>query len=153
MSTFEEKVERRLRKDLPIYEYMDFRVESASNGVFRCAVPLNEKNGNHFHTVHAALQWASVEALGGLVWFAVKPPGDDFLPLVKRFEIDFKRPAGTNIVAETHFSETAAENMRVALAADGRCDFVLESTIRDATGEAVAFGKGFYAIRSARRVR
>ncbi|MFP6655314.1 MAG: YiiD C-terminal domain-containing protein [Myxococcota bacterium] len=150
MGEFEEKIERRLRKGLPIYEYMDFKVESASKGVYRCAVPLNAKNENHFHTVHAALQWASVEALGGLVWFATKPPGNGWLPVVRRFEIDFKRPAGSNIVAEASFSESEANRLRAALVEKGRFDFTLESTIRDVAGEMVATAKGFYAIRTLR---
>ncbi|MDP6979971.1 MAG: YiiD C-terminal domain-containing protein [Myxococcota bacterium] len=149
MADFEARVERSLRKNFPIYEYMDFKVESASGGVYRAAVPLNEENSNHFDTVHAALQWASLEALGGLVWIAVKPEDRSLLPVVKRFEIDFKRPATTDITAETKFSESEAAAMRAALAADGRCDFELESTIRNTAGEVVAEGKGFYSVRKA----
>lgn len=152
MDDFERRIERSLRRDLPIYEYMDFHVECASNGVYRCSVPLNERTSNQFHTVHAALQWASVEALGGLFWFAAKPPGDAFIPLVKRFEIDFKRPAGSEITAEAHFPESEGERLRARLAEDGRFDFVLDSTIRDSEGVTVAIGKGFYVIRSTRVV-
>jgi acyl-coenzyme A thioesterase PaaI-like protein len=150
LGELEEKIERRLRKHLPIYEYMDFKVESASEGVYRCAVPLNAKNENHFHTVHAALQWASVEALGGLIWYATKPPSDGWLPVVRRFEIDFKRPARSNIVAETFFPESEAKSLRAALVENGRFDFALESTIRDVAGETVATAKGFYAVRAVR---
>jgi len=152
MASLEEKIERDLRRDLPVYEYMDLRIESASNGVYRCAVPLNEGNTNHFHTIHAAIQWAVAEVLGGLVWAEWKPAEGDFIPVVKRFEIDFKRPAFTRIVAETRFSAEQAQTLRAALAAEGRHDFELGSVIRNDAGETVAEAKGTYAIRPARAV-
>jgi len=147
LGNFETRLQASLRRDLPLYEYMDLRIESASGGVYRCRVPLSENNANHFHTVHAALQWASAEVLGGLVWTACKPKEGDFIPVVRRFEIDFKRPAWTELVAEAKFSDEEAGQLRDALKSKGRYDFELESVLRNSAGEIVATGTGFYAIR------
>jgi acyl-coenzyme A thioesterase PaaI-like protein len=150
MGNFENKIEEHLRRDLPLYEYMGLTIESATNGVFRCGVPLNPSTSNHFHTIHAALQWAAVEVLGGLVWIASKPGEGNYYPVVKRFEIDFKGPAPGPITAETRFSTSDGEAMRDGLAADGRYDFELDSCILNASGETIVEAKGFYAIRAAR---
>lgn len=149
MGDVEAGIEAQLRARLPLYEHMGLRVESASNGVFRCAVPLREGNLNHFRTVHAALQWAAAEALGGLVWFSTHPDESRFVPVIRRYTIEFKKPAWTEVVAETRFSDAEAAAMDAALERDGRYDFELESVIRNADGEIVAEGKGAYAIRSA----
>lgn len=147
--SLESKLQRNMRASLPLYEYMDLRIESASNGIFRCAVPMIENNMNHFRSIHAALQWAAAEVLGGLVWTMSQPAEGEFVPVVRRFEIDFKRPAFGDIVAETRFSESQADTMKSELKANGRYDFVLESEIRNLDEETLAIGKGFYAIRDA----
>jgi len=147
MDSLEAKLQRNLRASLPLYEYMDLRIESASNGIFRCVVPMIENNMNHFRTIHAALQWAAAEVLGGLVWTMSKPEEGEFIPVVRRFEIDFERPAFGDIVAETRFSKAHSAEMKSELKSKGRYDFVLESEIRNLDEQTLALGKGFYAIR------
>ena len=151
--SLESKLQRNLRANLPIYEYMDLRIESASNGIYRCMVPMIENNMNHFRTIHAALQWAAAEVLGGLVWTLSKPEEGDFVPVVRRFEIDFERPAFGDIVAETRFPKDQSDTMRSELKSKGRYDFVLESEIRNLDEETLAVGKGFYAIRESAALR
>jgi acyl-coenzyme A thioesterase PaaI-like protein len=152
MESLESKLQRSLRSDLPLYEYMDLRVESASNGIFRCVVPMIENNVNHFRSIHAALQWAAAEVLGGLVWTVSKPEEGEFIPVVRRFEIDFKRPAFGDIVAETRFTDSQANAMKADLKAYGRYDFALESEIRNVDEETLAMCKGFYAIRDSKAI-
>jgi acyl-coenzyme A thioesterase PaaI-like protein len=147
--SLESKLQRNLRENLPLYEYMDLRIECASDGIFRCVVPMIENNMNHFRSIHAALQWAAAEVLGGLVWAISQPEEGEFVPVIRRFEIDFKRPAYGDIVAETRFSEEQADTLKSELNANGRYDFVLESEVRNLEEETLAIGKGFYAIRDA----
>jgi len=147
MGNFETKLQESFRENFPLYEYMQLSVESAPDGVFRCSVPLTRNNSNHFHTVHAALQFALAEVLGGAVWVACKPKGNDFLPVVRSFRIDFKRHASSDLVGETHFSAAQAATMKAELATKGRFDFKLESILRNAEGETIATGVGDYAIR------
>jgi hypothetical protein len=76
-----------------------------------------------------------------------------FVPVVKRFEIAFKRPATGPIVAETRFSDEQAQTMHAALEAEGRHDFELASVIRNEAGETLAEATGTYAIRPAASLR
>lgn len=147
MGTSEQAIEQWLKSALPVYEFMDLSIISVSDGVYRCFVPLSKNTGNHINTVHAAFQWACAEMLGGLVVLSQRTD-EKYVPVVRGVDIEFKRPALSDITAEAHFSAKDAETMNAALAASGRYDFELSATIRDAHGEVVAEATGFYAVRT-----
>ncbi len=147
MGTIEQDIEQWAKSTLPVYEFMDLSVVSVSNGVYQCFVPLTKNTGNHINTVHAAFQWASAEILGGLV-VLTKRSEEKYVPVVKSLNIEFKRPALSDITSEALFSEKEVEMMNSALAASGRYDFELSSIIRDADGEVVAEATGCYAVRT-----
>ena len=59
--------------------------------MYRCRIPLNDQNKNHIDTVHAAIQWAAAEVLGGLV-IAVNFRDPPLFVAVRSVSIDFLRP-------------------------------------------------------------
>ena len=150
MDDYEAKLQASFRNNFPLYDFMELSVERAPEGVFRCSMPLSRATSNHFGAVHAALQFALAEVMGGAVWVAAKPKGSDFVPVVRSFQIHFKRPAMTDLVAEVKFSEGDAQTLRRELKAKGRYDYKLESTLRNAGGDTIATATGDYAIRSAK---
>ena len=151
MGENEERIGKLFRELLPLYEHIDLSVECASAGVFRCRVPLNEANSNHFDTVHAALQFAAAEMLGGLVAESLGLLGGQYLGVVRKFEIEFKTPATTDITAEAHVSDDELSAVVDRLNASGRVDFDVDSTVTDEQGTVVATARGTYAIRPALR--
>ena len=74
MSEAEDKIQSFLWKLIPFYEHVELSIESARDGVYRCRLPLNDRTKNHLGTVHAAIQWASAEVLGGLVIWTIRRP-------------------------------------------------------------------------------
>ena len=144
--TIENEIEGWARENLPIYEFMDLKVLSVSDGLYKCFVPLSGNTGNHIKTVHAAFQWASAEILGGLAVLSTRKE-DKYVPVVKSLSIEFKRPALTDITSEALFSSKQVEVMNTALESTGRYDFDLASVIRDSEGEVVAEALGQYAVR------
>ena len=144
--TIENEIEGWARENLPIYEFMDLKVLSVSDGLYKCFVPLSGNTGNHIKTVHAAFQWASAEILGGLAVLSTRKE-DKYVPVVKSLSIEFKRPALTDITSEALFSSKQVEVMNTALESTGRYDFDLASVIRDREGEVVAEALGQYAVR------
>lgn len=146
MSTIEKDLEQMAKALFPFYKFIDINVEKASNGIYRCIVPLNKNNSNHFNTILAAIQWAAAEILGGLIWFAARL-SDKHMPVVKNFYIDFKLPATTDIVAEAHFPEEKIEEMKSALESNNRYDFELEAVIKNSNGDIIAETKATYSIR------
>lgn len=100
--------------------------------------------------MHAALQWASAEVLGGLV---IATSGIDlgrYLGAIRSFHIEFKKPATSAVVAEARFSQTEMNAMLQRLEDHGRCDFELVTHVRNEDGDPVAEGRGVYAIRPMR---
>lgn len=145
--TIETELQDWARENLPIYEFMDLTIHSASEGVYKCLVPLSGNTGNHINTVHAALQWASAEILGGLVVLSTRTD-EKYVPVVKSLSIEFTRPAFTDITSEAVFSNEQVAVMNTALESTGRFDFELPSLIRDSEGEIVARALGQYAVRT-----
>jgi acyl-coenzyme A thioesterase PaaI-like protein len=129
-----------LYQHLPLYEHIDMTVESAQNGIYRCRLPLEGRNSNHINTVHAALQWATAEALGGVL--LVDTFGSDcFAKLfvaVKSATIEFLRPARTAITAEAIPDPKELGRIKSLVDAREEAQFSLAVTIRSADGETVA---------------
>ncbi len=135
------------KENCPIYRFMDLKIISVSDGLFSCTVPININTGNHINTVHAAFQLASAEMLGGLA--ALKNRSSQkYVPVVRGLNINFKKPAFSDITAEAHFSSVDAEKMNTALATNGRYDFDLEILIKNTDGDVVAEATGSYAVRT-----
>ena len=145
--TIENELEDWARANLPIYEFMDLKVLSVSEGLYQCFVPLSRNTVNHIKTVHAAFQWASAEILGGLAVLSTRKD-EKYVPVVKSLDIEFKRPALTSITSEALFSSKQVDLMNTALESTGRYDFELASVIKDSEGEVVAEALGRYAVRT-----
>jgi acyl-coenzyme A thioesterase PaaI-like protein len=138
-----------LRKLIPFYEHVELSIESVQGGVYRCHVPLNDQNKNHFDTVHAAIQWAAAEVLGGLV-VAVNFRGPRLFVAVRSVSIEFLRPARTAIVAEALFADDRAEELRNQLESKGEVEFEVRAVVRDTSQRDVAASIGQYVVRKHR---
>ncbi|VEN72956.1 conserved hypothetical protein [Candidatus Desulfarcum epimagneticum] len=136
------------RRSAPLYEYAGLIVESAENGVYRCRMPLNERTGNHMNTVHAAVQWAAAEVLGGIAGVAVLGTDlENFYGAVRSVSIEFLKPARTAIIAETLFGEREAIRLKRLLSDGAEATWRLSAEIRDESGDIVATSEAEYIIR------
>jgi uncharacterized protein (TIGR00369 family) len=145
----EDSIQSFLRQLIPFYEHLDLSIESARDGVYRCRLPLNDQTRNHLGTVHAAIQWASAEVLGGLV-VAVNFRDSRLFVAVRSVFIEFLRPARTAIVAEVLFSDDEVEDLRRQLESKGEVDFEVRAVVRDASQQVVATTVGQYVVRKHR---
>ncbi|MBN2569308.1 MAG: YiiD C-terminal domain-containing protein [Deltaproteobacteria bacterium] len=146
MSAIEKDIEAWLKSNLPVYDFMDFTIISASNGLYKCLVPLNKNTGNHINTVHAAFQWASAEMLGGIAVLATRS-SKKYVPVVRNMYIEFIAPASTDICSEALFSNQDAEKMNLHMKNSGHYDFELSSNIKNTDGKVVAKAKSTYAVK------
>jgi uncharacterized protein (TIGR00369 family) len=145
----EDSAESFLRRLIPFYEHVGLSIESVQGGVYRCRIPLNDQTKNHFDTVHAAIQWASAEVLGGIV-IAVNFRKSRLFVAVRSVNIEFLRPARTEIVAEVLFSDERVEEIRKQLESKGEVEFEVQATVRDASQRDVATTTGQYVVRKQR---
>jgi acyl-coenzyme A thioesterase PaaI-like protein len=145
----EARLQAGLHHSFPIYEFVGLEVESASDGVYRCYVPYRPSNMNHISTIHAAIQWAASEVLGGLVMMSALE-GLAFFAVVKNVSIDFKRPARSGITTETLFDDSEAARFKADFEKNGEAEFSLHTVVRDEDGVEVASADGGYLARKPR---
>jgi len=130
---------------VPILGQMGIRVDDASRGRAAATLPI-EPNRNHFGVAYAGSLLSVAEMLGGVIGLNTFSL-EGFVPLVKRVDIQFRRPATTDVTATTTLSEDEISRIEAEALANGKSDFVLEATITDASGEVVALTTGDYQLR------
>ena len=140
------QIEATVKQVLPLAKFMDVEVLSAADGDYRCRVPLNEQTKNHFNSVHAAIQWAGAELLGGLIWIQ-NQPGSNYRFVMREMTIRFLKPAMDDIEACAQFDDAQIKAMKSDLQETGRHDFELEAEIKNKNGDVLATTTGCYAIR------
>ncbi|WP_280347169.1 YiiD C-terminal domain-containing protein [Nocardia neocaledoniensis] len=104
-------------------------------------------NANHLGTMYAATIFGAAEMLGGALFFPRFDP-QRYYPTVKSLQIDYHRPATSDIRATAEFDDATWARLPVELAAAGKVEFVLAAKVTDDTGTVVATTSGIYQIRS-----
>jgi acyl-coenzyme A thioesterase PaaI-like protein len=145
MHSAERSIQDFLYDNLPLHKHIGLVVDSARNGVYRCHIPLSAENRNHFASVHAAVQWAGAEMLGGLVVLSNFDLSQLFVA-VRSVSIQFLKPGRTGITAETRSSDGQVEEIRQELQSRGEADFRLHAVIRD-DSNLVAETEAEYVVR------
>ena len=71
-----------------------------------------------------------------------------FYPVVKGLSINFRRPATGAVFAEASMTDELVAELTEKAAADGKAEFIFETTLTDEAGEVVATTEGTYQLRS-----
>ena len=131
---------------IPSAHSLGVRVVEVRRGFAATTAPISG-NGNHFGVMYAGVLFTVAEVLGGLIAI---PAFDQakFYPLVKDLKITYKRPALSDVRAETSLPEESLRRIGAVAAEHGKCDFTLEATITDAEGTVVAETVGLYQLRA-----
>ncbi|MEC3956808.1 YiiD C-terminal domain-containing protein [Nocardia sp. CDC153] len=131
---------------IPVAHKMGVRAEEVRPGFAATSVPI-EGNGNHFGVMYAGVLFTVAEVLGGALAISSFDMSKYF-PLVKDLHIYFRKPAATDVRAETSLS--AAEIARIAEEAEakGKADYTLKAVVTDANGVVVAETEGLYQLRT-----
>lgn len=129
---------------VPILGAMNIQVLEGDPGLASVLLP-HAPNSNHVGTTYAGALLSVAESLGGLIGFAQGIDG--FVPIVSRMEIDYLRPATTDVTATTTFDDTAQAQLRTDAERDGKACFTLAITLTDTHGIVVAQALGHYQLR------
>ncbi len=129
---------------VPILGAMGLEVLEAAPGSAAARIPAGP-NVNHFGVAYAGSLFSVAEMLGGIIGGFFEVPGA--VPLVKRLEIDFTRPAMTASTARTTLSESERERVQAEASATGKSNFELTTEVTDEAGTVVAKTHGFYQLR------
>lgn len=130
---------------IPILGAMQIEAVECDGGRVSARMPA-APNVNHFGAAYAGSLFSVGEVLGGLVgWSALAMEG--FVPIAKRLEVDFRRPATTAVTATAELSDEEITRVRAEAEANGKSDFELHAELTDAEGTVVARTHGYYQLR------
>lgn len=129
---------------VPILGAMGIEIVAASPGVAAARIPAGP-NVNHFGVAYAGSLFSVAEMLGGVIGGFFDVPGA--IPLVKRVEIDFTRPATTAATARTTLSVEEQARVQEEAVANGKANFELLTEVTGEDGTVVARTHGYYQLR------
>ena len=89
---------------------------------------------NHLDTVHASALFALAEASSG--YFLLNEFSDltDIVPVVRKVETKYKKPASGDVFSKAQFQETEKNEVLIALNQRGRTALKVEVSLFDETG-------------------
>lgn len=131
---------------IPVLGAMGVQVVATGDPLEAAVVLPLAPNSNHFGSSYAGSLVAAGEVLGGLLALSALP-GDGFVPLVKSLQVEFARPASTDVVARTSMDADTAERVRARAHEVGKADFELVAELTDDHGTVVARTVGQYQLR------
>jgi acyl-coenzyme A thioesterase PaaI-like protein len=129
---------------VPILGAMGLEVIEAAPGRAGARIPTGP-NVNHFGVTYAGSLFSVAEMLGGIIGGFFDVPGA--IPLVKRLEIDFTRPATTAVTARTTLSDDEIVRIQSETTENGKSNFELLTEVVGDDGTVVAKTHGFYQLR------
>lgn len=129
---------------VPILGAMGLEVVEAAPGRAAARIPTGP-NVNHFGVTYAGSLFSVAEMLGGIIGGFFEVPGA--IPLVKRLEIDFTRPAMTAVTASTTLAEEEIARVQAEASETGKSNFELLTEVVAEDGTVVARTHGFYQLR------
>lgn len=129
---------------VPILGKMGLEIVEASPHAAAARIP-TEPNVNHFGVTYAGCLFSVAEMLGGIIGGFFEVPGG--VPLVKRLEIDFTRPAMTASTARTTLAPEEFDRVKAETLETGKSNFELLTEVVGEDGTVVARTHGFYQLR------
>jgi thioesterase domain-containing protein len=140
-----EQVNTVMKASIPLVESCRIEIVELEPGYAKTTAPF-EGNGNHLGTMYAGVLFTVAEVIGG-VMAAVTFDMTKYLPVVRAMEIDFKRPARTDVFAEARLDRETIDGATAAADEHGKAPYELRATVSDAEGAVVATTLAKYQIR------
>lgn len=132
---------------IPFVRRSGFKVIELQRGFIRASMPIS-KNKNHMNTMYAGALFTLAEVPGGVI--VLFDFAGRFVPILERFDIEYRSAAKTDVVVEASISETELERIESTMAVSHRARFALRCVMSDSSGRIVAEGTGHYQARHTR---
>jgi acyl-coenzyme A thioesterase PaaI-like protein len=107
-----------------------------SRGFGKSMMPL-AGNENHVGSMYMGALSTLAEA-GAAVAISTVLDFERYFPVITRMDLEFLKPAMTDVTAEYRLSEQRIAELHAGLEANGRCDYTAEVPLKDAAGQTVA---------------
>jgi thioesterase domain-containing protein len=135
-----------LANAIPRAADMGIEVIELRPGYVKSRTPF-EGNGNHIGTMYAGVLFTAAELLGGAIALSTFDM-TKFYPVIKGMTVNFRRPATGTVFAEASMTDEQVADLTEKAAADGKAEFIFETTLTDEAGEVVATTEGTYQLRT-----
>ena len=118
---------------LPFNRHVGIQKSSTGEGLLE--LPAGEQFLNHIGTVHAGAQLALAEACTGEFLLKLLSTAMGVVPVVRRVEAKFKKPAQGRIIANINTSLTQMDEPLADLQKKGRCLLTIHVDVYDEQGQ------------------
>lgn len=118
---------------LPFNRHVGIQKSSTGEGLLE--LPAGEQFLNHIGTVHAGAQLALAEACTGEFLLKLLSTAMGVVPVVRRVEAKFKKPAQGRIIANINTSLTQTDEPLADLQKKGRCLLTIHVDVYDEQGQ------------------
>jgi hypothetical protein len=115
--------------EIPFNSFIGIRKSSEPSEIFQ--LPAGNQYLNHLQTVHASAQIALAEASSGEFLLRAMGSSAGYVPVVRRIESKFRKPAKGAIRAKSLTPPEALDQLRRDLAAKGRATIRVEIELYD----------------------
>jgi thioesterase domain-containing protein len=132
---------------IKIIDAMGIRIVEMRDRHVKVLLPI-EPNVNHIGTMYAGSLFTAGEFMGGAMYMA-SFDYDRFYPIVKAINIQFRRPAITNVTVEANLSPEEIGAIHREADAKGKADWKMDLEIKDEAGEVCCLLQGTWQLRKA----
>lgn len=103
----------------------------------KLVLPLRDLHFNHVGIAYAGSMFVIMELAGALL-FQSTYGMDEYVPILKKMEINYLRPTAKDLIAELKISTEEAEEKIKPVKEKGRGDYFLDVLLKDADNKEVA---------------
>jgi len=132
---------------IKIIDAMGIRIIEMRDRHVKVLLPL-EPNVNHIGTMYGGSLFTAGEFMGGAMYMA-SFDYDRFYPIVKAINIQFRRPALTNVTVEANLSLEEIDAIHREADAKGKADWKMDLEIKDEAGEVCCPRQGTWQLLKA----
>ena len=118
---------------LPFNQHVGIQKSTSGDGLLE--LPAGDQYLNHIGTVHAGAQLALAEACSGEFLVHSLASMQGVVPVVRRVEAKFKKPANGRVTAKINSSLTAIDESIAELLLKGRCLLTIFVDVYDEQGQ------------------
>jgi thioesterase domain-containing protein len=130
---------------IKIVDTMGIRIVEMWDRHVKILLPL-EPNINHIGTMYAGSLFTAGEFIGGPLFIACFDY-TRFFPIVKAMNIQFRRPAATDVTVEANLSTEEVDAIQREADAQGKADWKMDLEIKDQAGVVCCLLQGVWQMR------
>ncbi|MBU1329538.1 MAG: DUF4442 domain-containing protein [Gammaproteobacteria bacterium] len=145
MSMPAELIRQLTEEQIAFVKRSGLKAEVLEPGFVRLCMPL-AGNQNHIGSMYAGALFTLAEMPGGAL-FLTSFDAQRYYPIVKSFNLNFRRPALGDIRVEARLSAEQIDALQAQAQSNGKAEFSLTLALTNDAGEVVADSSALYQLR------